>query len=177
MTDTWTPSSLEELDGLKVMQATLDSGARVLAGTVTLDELIALDAFPDDLVYIAVLEHAGATLPEMARELRDGGENGADRVKEMSRDLLKLRDRLCLLSLQKGGYQDGDAELVFERLDSYDRAYVADLAQRRVVVDAAGRRFGAQPLSHFRDDAEEPAGDPAGEVRPGEGVDVPEAQL
>jgi len=172
MRDAWA-SSLEELEQLNVMNVTLESGARVSAGTTTLDELMAAEAFPDDLIYIAVLEAAGATVPEMARELKDGGDDGAKRVREMSRDLLRMRDRLCALSLRKGGCSDEEAEQVLERLDGYDRAMLADIAQRRINVDAAGRRFGAETLGQFRGSDPELAGDEAREARGGEGLDVP----
>lgn len=172
MTEQWA-HSLEDLEGLRLMNVTLESGARVTIGTVTLDELIADEALTDDLIYVAVLEAAGATVPEMARQLRDGGDQGAQQVREMSRDLLRMRDRLCLRALRKGSYPDGEADQVLDRLDAYDREMISNLAQRKIMVDAAGRRFGAETLGQFRGSDPEPAGDPAGEARGSEGVDVP----
>lgn len=169
-------SSLDELDGLQVMHVTLESGARVLAGTVTLDELIADEALPDDLLFAAVLDAANETVPEMVREVRSEDDGHTERVRALARDRLAVHDRLALRSLRKGGYPDGHADAVFERLDAYDRQLLAHIAQRRVFVDAAGRRFGADSLTQFRGADQEPPGDQVGEARGSEGVDVPDVQ-
>lgn len=169
-------STLDELDALSVMHVTLESGARVLAGTVTLDELIADEALPDDLLFAAVLDAANETVPEMVREVRSAEDGHAERVRGLARDRIAVHDRLALRSLRKGGYPDGQADEVFERLDAYDRQLLAHLAQRRVNVDAAGRRFGAETLAQFRGADPEPPGDQAGETLGGEGVDVPDVQ-
>lgn len=175
MTDSWA-SSIEELEEIRVMRATLTSGARVLLGTVALDELIASEALPKDLIYVAVLERSGATVLEMARELKDGGADAGERVREISKDVLRMHEKLAYVALMKGGHDEVEAGEVLKRLDEYDRKMIADLAQRKTVEDAAGRRFGAETLGQFRGDAPEPAGDAAGEARGGEGLDVPEVR-
>lgn len=172
MTAGWA-SSTDELAQLQIMKITLESGARVLAGTVTLDELIADEALPDDLLMAAVVENAGRTSAEMVSELAAQDEGFRERTRDLARNRLRVFDRLALRALKKGGYSDGEAERVFELLDNYDRATLAYIAQRKLFVDAAGRRFGVEALDSFRGDDPEPASDQAGETLRGEAVDVP----
>lgn len=166
--------SIEELAQRRHMDVTLPSGAKVTLRTVTLDELVADEALPENLVYIAVLEGVEATVPEMARQLAAGGEEGSKRVREMSRDLLAMRERLCARALV--GYENDQAEQMLAQLDGYDKEMIAEFAQRKTVVDAAGRRFGADSLERFRGADPEPAGDTDGAARGSSGVVVPEVQ-
>lgn len=146
------------------------SGVQFQVRTLTLDEVIAAEGFPDDLVNVAVLERAGVTVGEMARDLRDGGTEGRERVRQMSRDVLALTDRICEMAIvgwrpagSDGDYEPMTADDVRD-LDGHDKQMVAALCQRRSFEDAAGRRFGVATLDRFRGDDPEPAGDPAGEA-------------
>jgi len=152
----------------RLMNVTLPSGARVVLRTITLDEAIAVGGMPDDLLHMAIAEAAGAAVPMMAKEMRDGNN---ERVREMSRDLLAMRERLCVAAVVSD-----EAAAVVEALDAYDREMIADLCQRRINVDAAGRRFGPDRLDTFPGSDPQPAGDAADPARGGEGVDVPEVQ-
>lgn len=161
--------SAATIAGRRHMHATLPSGARVVLKTITLDEAIAVGGMPDDLLSIAIAENARVTIPLMAQEMRDGN---ADKVREMARDLLAMRERLCVAAIVSD-----EAEEIVKALDGYDREMIADLCQRRTNVDAAGRRFGHETLGQFRGADPEPAGDDAaGEARASEGVDVPEVR-
>lgn len=164
----WVASSLEELRALRVMEATLPSGARVPVRTVTLDELIADEAMPEDLIEIAVMENTGQTVVEMMRELE---RDGKERLRKISRDILLLQHRLCVRAIVAD-----DPEAVVAELDEYDRAMVAELAQRKIVSDAAGRRFGADSLARFPGADPEPAGSAVGGARPDDGLEVPDVQ-
>lgn len=163
----WGDSAADIAERL-TMNVTLPSGARVVLRTVTLDQAIALGAMPDDLLYIAIADRAGAAVPMMAGELRDGK---IEKVREMSRDLLAMRERVSVAAIVAD-----DPEAIAKSLDDFDREMITDLCQRRTNTDAAGRRFGPDRLDTFRDADPERAGEPADEARGGEGVDVSEVQ-
>lgn len=145
------------------------SGTQYRIRTLTLDELIAADGFPDDLLNIAVLERAGATVGEMARELRDGGPDGKHRVRDLSRQLVALTDRICEMAIVDPVLAAAD----IAELDGHDKQMIVALCQRRSFEDATGRRFGVATLDRFRGDDPEPAGGAAGEASERDRLAVP----
>lgn len=138
--------TLDEWKGRRRIPATLPSGMRVVLQTVTLDELAAEDALPDDLLRVALLEATPGGVPaEIARQLASG-DGSLERAQQVSRDAVALRDRLVLRAVAEPELTDDDVEA----LDGFDKAMIAAIASRQTEEDAAGRRvYGDQPLATF----------------------------
>lgn len=127
-----------------LMQVTLPSGAQVLLRAVTLDELFAEEAMPEHLIQAAVLSmQPGGVVRKIAAHVAAGEHDEADRL---SRDNVGLRDRLVLRAVVEPRLTEDD----LADLDVFDKAMIAELAQRVRVTDAAGRRVGADALDTFR---------------------------
>ncbi len=139
--------SLEEWMGRRRIPATLPSGMKVVLRTVTLDELAAEEALPDDLLRVALIEMTPLGVPgEIARELAQDTEEALERAQKVSRDAVVLRDRLVLLAVLEPPLTAEDVA----GLDGFDKAMIADIASRLTVEDAAGRRlYGDQPIATF----------------------------
>jgi hypothetical protein len=127
--------------------ATLPTGLKVRLRSVTLDELAAEEGLPDTLVRVAVLEQLpGGAVAEMARDMVAGPE-GIARTRELSRDVLALRDRLILRAVVEPALEQAD----LADLDPFDKGMIAALASRERDDDAAGRRvWGVEPLNTFQ---------------------------
>lgn len=158
MADAWA-DTLEEAKAKTLMNVTLPTGARFTLRAVTLDELFAEDAVPEDLVQVAVLSlQPGALVRRMASHVDEGDTDAADKL---SRDNLALRDRLVLRSVVAPTIDEAD----LAELDPYDKSMIAMLAQRLIDTDAEGRKVGADSLATFRSACVELAGAEADEAR------------
>jgi len=169
----FTPGSLEEWKGRRRIPATLPSGMNVVLRTVTLDELAAEDGLPDDLLRVALFEMTPLGVPgEIARELQSQVPEALDRARQLSRDAVGLRNRLCLRSLLEPAVTEDD----LVEIDGFDLAMIAEIASRQSVEDAAGRRvYGDQPLATFPGAGGIEGRDAAGEGGGEEGLAVPES--
>jgi hypothetical protein len=154
----WTPSSLADWKRRATMDVTLSSGARVRLRALTIDELAAADGLPNDLVRVALLEQLpGGVVAEIAGHLENDDDPAAfAAAQKLSQDTMLLRDRLVLLAVVEPQLTERD----LAKIDPFDKAEIAEYAQRKRVVDSAGRRVGADALSTFRTLAEEHACDP-----------------
>lgn len=129
-------------------KATLPTGQEVTLRAVTLDELAALDALPDDLVAVAWYEKlpGGISAQIPAPELQTP--EGAARARKLSQDTLALRDKLVLAAVVEPAITETD----LPSLDPFDKDMVANLASRQDDLDATGRRvWGVEPLNTFQD--------------------------
>lgn len=148
----WKPSSLADWKRRATMDVTLSSGARVTIRALTLDELAANDALPDDLIRVAMLEQIpGGVVTEISEQLKKGDADSLAAAEKLSKDNLALRDRVVLAAVVTPRLAAKD----LNGLDPFDKADIAAFAQRRLTVDAAGRRVGADALDTFRIVAEE----------------------
>lgn len=140
--------SFEEWRQRRRANITLPSGMRVTVQTVTLDELCTAEALPDDLLRAALLEMTPGGVPAaIAAELQKADSDALARAKKLSEDSVSLVDRLCVAALVD---PQVDVESVVE-IDAYDKQMIAQIAQRRIDEDAAGRRvYGVQPVDQFR---------------------------
>lgn len=162
--------SLADWKKHSLMQVTLPSGAQVTVRAVTLDELFAEGAVPEDLVHVALLNmQPGGLVRKMAEH---EAANEPDKRDKLSRDNLTLRDRLVLRAVVQPKLTEAD----LGDLDVYDKAMIAQLAQRLRVEDAAGRRVGADALDTFRAVASQLAGREADEARRALLVELAEVQ-
>jgi hypothetical protein len=119
----------------------------VMLRTVTLDELAAEEAIPDDLLRVALIEMTPLGVPgEIAREIASQDAGAQERALKLSRDAVALRDRLVLRSVLEPRLTADDVA----DLDGFDKAMIADIASRQTVEDASGRRvYGDQPIATF----------------------------
>lgn len=136
-------ASLEEWKGRRTALATLPTGLKVRLRSVTLDELAADEALPDDLVAVAVNERTGLTAVELARRVSE--DTGSAR--EYSQQILRLRDKLVLRAVVEPDLTEAD----LDEVDPFDKDMVANIASRQTDVDATGRRvWGVEPLNTFQ---------------------------
>lgn len=143
--DSWA-DSIEEIDRLKLIYATLPTGAKMVLRTLTLDELAAVDGLPEDLVRVAILEMSpGGITGEIARILESDDEDALGASQKLSEANLQLTNRL----VQAAVVQPVLTAKHVETLDGYDKAMIAGIASRRIAFDAAGRRVGVEPLDTF----------------------------
>ena len=139
--------SLAEARRRGIIHATLPSGLQVDVRSLTLDDLVAVNGLPDDLVRIALLEISpGGVGAEIARELKKADKGALDRARKISEDQNALRDRLVLAAVVQPKLTAKDLPY----LDSFDKVMVAEIAQHKLEFDAAGRRIGPEPVSTFR---------------------------
>lgn len=139
------PDSLAEVKRRARFVVTCTSGASYELRALTLDDLAAEDALPDDLIRVALLEaHSpGGVSGAIASHMQHDREDDA---MKLSADLLKLRDRLVLKAVVTPKLKPADVQ----HLDPFDRHEIAEFAQRQRNVDAAGRQVGADSLDTFR---------------------------
>lgn len=143
----WKPSSLADWKKRATMDVTLTSGANVTIRALTLDELAAANGLPDDLIHVALLEQtAGGVTGKIAEHLDRAKPTDLADAKKLSNATLQLRDRLVLAAVVAPKLTAKDLAV----LDPFDKAEIAAFAQRRLTVDAAGRRVGADALDTFR---------------------------
>lgn len=142
------PDSLAEAKRRARFVVTGHSGATYELRALTLDDLAAEEALPDDLIRVALLEaHTpGGVSGEIARELKKSSEEGNAAAVKISADVLALRDRIVLAAVTAPKLKPADVA----DLDPFDRAMIAEFAQRQRNVDAAGRQVGADTLDTFR---------------------------
>lgn len=153
-------STADEWQSAGLHNAELDSGARITFRDVSVGELIAADALPEDLLQIALLEYgdpgAGARLIAETVDLpADAGEEqreaSLEKAKEIGRKLVRLNHELCAAAVVEPKLT---AEQV-ARLPFRDLEMLGGFLTRRLIFDAAGRRVGVEPLDTFRVFAEE----------------------
>jgi hypothetical protein len=141
------PSSLAEWKTRSRMEVTLPSGANAVLRTLTLDELAGKEALPEDLLHAAWLEQLpGGAAAHIAGLYEKGDKAALRKAQEIVEARRDLRDRLVLASVVSPRLTAKD----LPQIDPADREMIADLAQRRQNVDAAGRRIGADRLDSFR---------------------------
>jgi hypothetical protein len=129
------------------MRPTLSSGRTVQIRALTLDELAAADGLPDDLLRVALLEQVpGGVVAEIARQLEEGDPGSLAAAKKLSEDNLKLRDRIVLEAVIAPALKPKD----LAELDPFDKAEIAEFAQRRRTIDATGRPLGSDLNSYLR---------------------------
>jgi hypothetical protein len=146
------PSSLAEWKRHSTMDVILSSGTGVTIRALTIDELAAQGGIPDELLHVALLEQVpGGVVAEIHRRLQEGDADSLQAANKLSQDNLKLRDRLVLAAIVSPRLKAAD----LKGIDPFDRAMIAEFAQRKRTLDAAGRRVGAQALDTFRIVAEE----------------------
>lgn len=152
-------SSLSDWKARSLMRVALPSGATVTLRALTLDELAAEDALPDDLVRVAMLNmRPGALAMQLAEHVNAGDREKAD---ELSRANLDLRNRIVLAAVVDPKITADD----LADIDPYDKAMIAQLAQRLIDTDAEGVRVGADSLEPFRRGAAQLASVEADEAR------------
>lgn len=148
------PGSLEEWRHRSVMRdVTLPSGMQVDLRAVPIDELAAVEGLPLALQRVALLHASGGfetTLAEMV--VREDGEHAGTRLLEDNRQLFCRLVRLAVVGPRP--VVDALAALPeddpLEGIDEFDKRMIAEIAQRLISQDAAGRRvYGAQPLATF----------------------------
>lgn len=132
---------------------TLPSGMQVEIRPLTLDELASQEALPDELLRVAFLHTAGAFEATLGEILSKQTPESLEEATKLSQESLRLRDRLCLAAIV-GPPEVADAlkadPSALDLVDPFDKAMVADIAQRQLAEDAAGRRvYGVQPLATF----------------------------
>jgi hypothetical protein len=146
----WKPSSLAEAKRNAVVNMTASSGTRYAVRPLTLDELIAENGMPDELIRIALLDsirtgpHTSELTAEISEKLRKGDKQSLGEATDLSRGLVSLRDRLVVKAVQAPKLKAKD----LEQLDPYDLDEIAAVAQHRLVVDEAGRLV--DPLATFQ---------------------------
>lgn len=142
-----------------LMRPTLPSGTKITMRALTLDELFAEGAVPEDLVQVALLNmQPGALIRRLAGHVAADEREQADKL---SRDNLALRDRLVLVAVVAPKLSEAD----LAEIDPYDKAMIAQLAQRLIDTDAEGVKIGADSLDAFRRVCGELAGNEADEAR------------
>lgn len=145
----WKPSSLAEAKRNAVVNMTASSGSRYAVRPCTLDELIAENGMPDDLIKVALLDSikvgrdASELTIEISAKLRAGDKASLAEATKMSRDLVTLRDRLVVKAVQAPKLKLRDLAAI----DPYDLDEIAAVAQHRLLVDEAGRLV--DPLATF----------------------------
>lgn len=139
--------SLDEWKGRRRIPVTLPSGMHAVLRTVTLDELAAEEAIPDDLLRVTLIEMTPGGVPvEIARQLAQQDDGALERARKLSHDAVALRDRLVLRSILEPAVTEDD----LADIDGHDKAFIAGVASRQIVEDAAGRRiYGDQPIATF----------------------------
>lgn len=140
-------SSLAEAKRNATVDMTGPSGTRYTVRIMDLDDLIAEEALPLELVHVALLEKIpGGIVKEIADKLRLGDKETLEQSRELSLNGARLRDRLVLRSVVAPALKPAD----LEALDPFDKSMIAEIAQRLVVVDAEGKQVGADALAQFR---------------------------
>jgi hypothetical protein len=131
------------------MQVTCPSGAKVVIRALTLDDLAAEEALPDDLLRVAMIEahYPQGISGEIASLAYKGDPKSLAEVRKLGVANLAVRDRLVRRALVKPEMKT-DRDLM--GLDPYDKAMIAAISQRQLNVDAAGRKVGADTLDTFR---------------------------
>lgn len=140
-----TPDSLAAVQRKTCPTIVCPSTAAFEIRALTLDELAADEALPDDLLRVALVEsHApGGVSAEIAAA---AGRDDVDEARRLSRALLELRDRIVHKAVVKPALTLAQVK----KLDPYDKAMIVEFAQRQRSIDAAGREVGADTLDTFR---------------------------
>lgn len=141
-------SSFDEIQQLRLIYATLPTGAKMVLRTLTLDELAAVDGLPDDLLRVALLEMdpRGGIAGEIARLVRRSEESEDDTSVEEAQKLSQANVQLVNRLVQAAVVEPPLTLEQTETLDGFDKAMIAGIASRRIGFDAAGRRVGVEPL-------------------------------
>lgn len=140
-------SSLAEAKRNARIEITAPSGTRFTLRALTLDDLAAEDGLPQELLHIALLEMTpGGVVAEIANKLRKGDPESLEQSRILSANAAALRDRLVLRAVIEPSLKASD----LAALDPFDKIEIADIAQRKKVVDAAGKQVGADALARFR---------------------------
>lgn len=142
--------SLEDWKASRLIHAQLDSGRKVTLVKCTLDELIALDALPDDLRDLATLDSVGLVGEELRTLLGKRDKKSRDQAAELKKQALRLRDHVVLFAVREPKLTEAD----LPDLPEHDKQMIAEIAWGRLEFDAANRRIGLEPMSTFRVHAE-----------------------
>lgn len=142
------PSSLAEWKRNSTMDVTLPSGTRVQVRTLTLDELAGMNGLPEDLLRVALLEQAspGGVVAAIGRKLAAEDPESLKDAHDLSKANVELVNRLVVAAVVAPKLKAADVK----SLDPFDRDMIAQLAQRRITHDAAGKQVGADALDSFR---------------------------
>lgn len=138
--------TLDAWKASRMINATLDSGRRVTMRKLTLDELVSLDALPDDLKQLAAMEAMDMVVDEARTLLRKGDKRSLGSYTKMQQDRVRLRDRLVLAAVIKPELTEAD----LPDLPEPDKVMIAAIAQGQIEFDAVGKRIGLEPMSTFR---------------------------
>lgn len=129
-------SSLAEAKRAATVDMISASGTKWTVRPLTLDELVAEEGLPDDLLRVALLEAVpGGVVFEIAEKLRQGDKESLLEAKKLSEDTVRLRDRIVLKSVVAPALKERD----LDELDPYDKTDIAAVAQRKLTVDEEGR--------------------------------------
>jgi hypothetical protein len=145
----WKPSSLAEAKRNAVANFTSSSGTRWSVRPMTIDELLALNGMPDDLIRVALLDsvritaQSSALTLEIHEKIKAGDKQSLAEARKLSTDLVELRNRLVIAAVQAPKLKAKD----LAQIDPYDLDEIAAVAQHRLVVDEAGRLI--DPLATF----------------------------
>jgi hypothetical protein len=152
-------SSLAEAKRGRLIDMTGPSGARFTLRTLTLDEIVAEEGLPEDLLNIALLQLIPGGVMVEAMEKRADPKT-RNEAKKLSVDSFRLADRIALRAIVAPKVTAKDVAA----LDGFDKQMIVDICQRRITLDATGRRVGANALATFRELALEWSVDPDSEA-------------
>lgn len=146
----FTPDTLAAWERNSLMNVTGPSGTKFTILSLTLDDLAAEDALPDDLLRVAMIEaHVdGGLSGEITDLIRKGDKKSLDQMRALSKATLELRDRIVRRALVKPAVRTAAA---LAKLDPYDKHMIAAISQRQANRDATGKRVGADTLDTFRE--------------------------
>jgi len=128
-------SSLAEAKRNATVDMVASSGTKYTVRPLTLEELAADDALPDDLLKIAVLEQVpGGVVAQQIDLLQKGNADALAEARELSRGTLGLRDRIVVKATVAPKIKPAD----LKDLDPFDLHEIAMVAQHRLAVDETG---------------------------------------
>lgn len=128
-------SSLAEAKRNAIVNMVASSGTKYSVRPLTLDELAAEEGLPDELLRVAILDKIpGGVAAQQIDLLRKGNPEALEQSRQLSRDLVSLRDRIVLRAVQSPALKARD----LPQLDPYDLHEIALVAQHRLIVDETG---------------------------------------
>lgn len=138
-------SSLAEAKRNATVNMIAPSGSKFTVRPLTLVELAAEEALPDDLFKVAILEQVdGGVVAQQIELLRRGNAEALEESRQLSRDTLELRNRIILIATVAPALKPAD----LKQLDPYDLDAIAKVAQHRLTVDEDGGLV--DPLATFQ---------------------------
>jgi hypothetical protein len=138
-------SSLAEAKRNATVNMIGPSGSKFSVRPLTLVELAAEEALPDDLFKVAILEQVdGGVVAQQIGLLQKGNAEALEESRKLSRDTLELRNRIVLKATVAPALKPSDLKL----LDPFDIDAIARVAQHRLTVDEDGGLV--DPLATFQ---------------------------